>query len=69
MEMNMTNCDLLTHIYRSLELNIAIRGKRRAALFALKAYSFLLNLKDPTLPYSRTLCRALPCMHFLESFM
>lgn len=26
---------------------------------------YYLNLKDRTLPYSRTLCRALPCPHFL----
>ncbi|KAH0740632.1 hypothetical protein KY290_033675 [Solanum tuberosum] len=30
----------------------------------LELFSYL-NLKDRTLPYSRTLCRALPCPHFL----
>lgn len=29
----------------------------------LELFSYL-NLKDRTLPYSRTLCRALPCPHF-----
>lgn len=37
---------------------------RRCMHKGLELFSYL-NLKDRTLPYSRTLCRALPCPHFL----
>lgn len=46
------------------ERNLYAALVRRCMHKGLELFSYL-NLKDRTLPYSRTLCRALPCPHFL----
>lgn len=57
-------CDVSGSNWFDLSQSFWTELVRRCMHKGLELFSYL-NLKDRTLPYSRTLCRALPCPHFL----